>query len=42
VICTGDEPLKLYTIYTPAEHPDGTINRDKAAAVAYDKERHHK
>ena len=27
-----DEPLKLYTIYTPPEHPDGTIHRTKAAA----------
>ncbi len=35
------EPLKLYTIYAPPEHPDGTIHRDKAAAVAYAKEHHH-
>ena len=28
------EPLKLYTIYTPPEHPDGTIHKTKAAADA--------
>lgn len=34
------EPLKLYTIYSPAEHPDGTINKTKAEADIYEKERH--
>lgn len=34
-------PLKLYTIYSPPEHPDGTINETKADAVAYEAERHH-
>jgi mannose-6-phosphate isomerase-like protein (cupin superfamily) len=24
---SGDEPLKLYTIYCPPEHPDGLIQR---------------
>ena len=33
------EPLKLYTIYSPANHPQGTINKDKAEAIAYEKER---
>lgn len=36
-----NEPLKLYTIYAPPEHPDGTINRDKAEALEYEKEHHH-
>jgi mannose-6-phosphate isomerase-like protein (cupin superfamily) len=35
------EPLKLYTIYSPPNHPHGTINKDKAEALAYEKERHH-
>lgn len=35
------EPLKLYTVYTPAEHPDGTIHKTKAEAEAYEKEHHH-
>ncbi len=35
------EPLKLYTIYSPPNHPHGTINKDKAEALAYEKEHHH-
>lgn len=30
VINTGDEPLRLYSIYTPPEHKDGTIHATKA------------
>lgn len=29
-----DTPLKLYTIYAPAEHKDGTIHETKADALA--------
>ncbi len=29
--------LKLYTIYSPPNHPDGTINKTKADAEAYEK-----
>jgi len=32
------EPLKLYTIYSPPEHPDGTVHRNKADALADEKE----
>ncbi len=28
------EDLKLYTVYTPAEHKDGTIHKTKAEAMA--------
>lgn len=35
------EPLKLYTLYTPPEHPDGTIHKTKAEAEAYEREHHH-
>ena len=28
------EPLKLYTIYSPANHPGGTIHKTKAEAEA--------
>jgi mannose-6-phosphate isomerase-like protein (cupin superfamily) len=28
------QPLKLYTIYSPAHHPDGTIHKTKAEAMA--------
>jgi mannose-6-phosphate isomerase-like protein (cupin superfamily) len=32
-ICSvGDEPLKLCTIYTPPNHPDGTIHHTMADA----------
>src|SRR5512137_2340950 len=27
-------PLKLYTIYTPPNHPDGTVHKTKAEAEA--------
>ncbi|WP_047979582.1 cupin domain-containing protein [Ornithinibacillus contaminans] len=30
---TGDEPLKLYTIYAPPEHPFGTVHETKADAM---------
>ena len=41
VINTSDDaPLRIFTIYAPAEHPDGTINMTRADAVAYDKARH--
>lgn len=29
---TGDKPLKLYTLYAPPEHADGTVHRTKADA----------
>jgi mannose-6-phosphate isomerase-like protein (cupin superfamily) len=32
VINTGDEPFKLFTIYAPPEHADGTIHETKAEA----------
>ena len=32
VVNTGSEALRLYTIYSPAEHPDGTVHRTKAEA----------
>jgi mannose-6-phosphate isomerase-like protein (cupin superfamily) len=31
---TGDEPLKLYTIYAPPEHAEGTVHKTKAEAEA--------
>jgi mannose-6-phosphate isomerase-like protein (cupin superfamily) len=34
VVNTGSEPLRLYTIYSPPEHPDGTVHRTKAEADA--------
>lgn len=34
VINTGNEAMKLYTLYSPPEHKDGTIHMTKADAVA--------
>ena len=34
VVSTGKEPLKLYTIYGPPEHRDGTIHETCAQANA--------
>jgi mannose-6-phosphate isomerase-like protein (cupin superfamily) len=34
VINTGDDPLKLYTIYGPPEHMDGVVRPTKAEAEA--------
>ena len=31
---TGDEPLQVYSIYSPPEHPRGTIHATKADADA--------
>lgn len=36
-----DEALKLYTLYSPPEHPDGTLHKNKAEADAYEREHHH-
>jgi mannose-6-phosphate isomerase-like protein (cupin superfamily) len=31
---TGDEDLKLFTVYAPPEHPDGVVHATKADALA--------
>lgn len=36
VVNTGDEPLRLYTVYAPPEHRDGTVQATKADADAED------
>ncbi len=35
------EPLKLYTIYSPPNHPDGTVHKTKAEAEAAEAAHHH-
>ncbi len=40
-INTGPAPLKLFTVYSPPEHPDGTIHRTKDEADEYEREHHH-
>lgn len=34
IINTGEDSLKLYSIYAPAEHPRGTVHATKADAEA--------
>ena len=36
IVNTGDEPLRLYTLYAPLEHRDGTVHKTKADADASD------
>ncbi len=38
VINTGDEPLKLLTVYAPPQHAPGTVHVTKADADAAEKE----
>ncbi len=33
--------LKLYTLYSPPNHPDGTVHKTKAEAEAAEKAHHH-
>jgi mannose-6-phosphate isomerase-like protein (cupin superfamily) len=40
-ITKGEATLKLYTVYTPPEHPDGTLHRTKAEADEYERQHHH-
>ena len=34
VVNTGEEPVKLYSLYAPPEHSDGAVHRTKADADA--------
>ena len=38
---SNSEPMRLYTIYSPPEHPDGTVHRDKAEADEYERQHGH-
>ncbi len=38
---SSSKPLKLYTLYSPPNHPDGTIHKDKAEADAAEAAEHH-
>lgn len=40
VINTGKSALKLYSIYSPPEHPPGTVHKTKAEADAAEAEHH--
>ena len=34
IINTGSGKMKIYTVYTPPEHPEGTVHQTKAEAMA--------
>ena len=34
VVNVGDDDVKLYSLYSPPEHPDGTVHHTKADAEA--------
>jgi len=34
--------LRLYTVYSPPNHPDGTVHKNKAEAEAAEEQEHHK
>ncbi|MCD8501139.1 MAG: cupin domain-containing protein [Bacillaceae bacterium] len=38
---TGDQPIKLYSIYAPPEHPYGTVHETKEVATAAEAEHDH-
>ncbi len=38
---SATKPLKLYTIYSPPNHPDGTVHKSKAEADAAETAEHH-
>jgi mannose-6-phosphate isomerase-like protein (cupin superfamily) len=40
-LASGGAALKLFTVYTPPEHPDGTVHHTKAEADEYEREHHH-
>ena len=40
IINTGIESMKLYTLYAPPNHRDGTVHKTKAAADAEKDEEH--
>ena len=35
------DPMRLYTIYSPPEHPPGTVHRTKAEADEYERQHGH-
>ena len=40
VVNTGDDELKLYSLYSPPEHPDGTVHKTREESEAAEHEHH--
>jgi len=38
---SASEPMRLYTLYTPPEHPDGIVHATRAEADEYEKRHGH-
>ncbi|WP_340105431.1 cupin domain-containing protein [Rhodohalobacter sp. 8-1] len=38
---TGDQPLKVYSIYAPPEHPHGTVHETRADGMAAEADHDH-
>jgi mannose-6-phosphate isomerase-like protein (cupin superfamily) len=38
---SSEKPLRLYTLYSPPNHPDGTLHKTKAEADAAEAAEHH-
>lgn len=41
IINEGDKEMKLYTVYTPPNHPEGTIHKTKEEAEVDEAAEHH-
>jgi len=41
IVNVGEVDLKLYTIYSPSNHPDGTVHVSRDEAMKYEEEHHH-
>ncbi len=37
---SATDPLRMYTLYSPPQHPDGTVHNTKAEADAYESAHH--
>ena len=40
LVNTGEDDVKLYSLYSPPEHPPGTVHRTKAEAEEAEREHH--
>ena len=41
IVNTGNGAMKLYTVYSPPNHTDGTVHKTKAEADRAEAEEHH-
>lgn len=41
IVNKGDKPLKIYSIYAPAEHPHGTVHKTYEEALEAEAHHHH-